>query len=156
MVGSNQFYAAFAGAKPTAFFCRACMERTMQLRDDVAVGLRQNDVQQYLCSQLAAAGDISLFEKGEQPLLFLRCAVEGARGGSGGFNGGAERGFVQRLLGKDHGLALGMRGRDLIHRKRTAHGVIDMGFAHGTCHAAYFYGRLDHIYTFFQEHLIKL
>lgn len=48
MVGGNQFYAAF--------FCRACMERTMQLRDDVAVGLRQNDVQQYLCSQLAAAG----------------------------------------------------------------------------------------------------
>ena len=36
MVGSNQFYATF--------FCRACMERTMQLRDDVAVGLRQNDV----------------------------------------------------------------------------------------------------------------
>lgn len=47
MVGSNQFYAAF--------FCRACMERTMQLRDDVAVGLRQNDVQQYLCSQLAVS-----------------------------------------------------------------------------------------------------
>ena len=57
MVGRDQFYAAFAGAKTTAFFCRACMERTMQLRDDVAVGLRQNDVQQYLCSQLAAAGD---------------------------------------------------------------------------------------------------
>ena len=49
-------HAAFAGAKTTAFFCHACMERTMQLRDDVAVGLRQNDVQQYLCSQLAAAG----------------------------------------------------------------------------------------------------
>ena len=77
MVGRDQFYAAFAGAKTTAFFCRACMERTMQLRDDVAVGLRQNDVQQYLCSQLAAAGDISLFEKGEQPLLFIRCAVDG-------------------------------------------------------------------------------
>ena len=56
MVGRDQFYTAFAGAKTTAFFCRACMERTMQLRDDVAVGLRQNDVQQYLCSQLAAAG----------------------------------------------------------------------------------------------------
>lgn len=56
MVGREPFYAAFAGAKTTAFFCRACMERTMQLRDDVAVGLRQNDVQQYLCSQLAAAG----------------------------------------------------------------------------------------------------
>ena len=55
MVGRNQFYAALPG-KTTAFFCRACMERTMQLRDDVAVGLRQNDVQQYLCSQLAAAG----------------------------------------------------------------------------------------------------
>jgi len=37
MVGRDQFYAAFAGAKTTAFFCRACMERTMQLRDDVAV-----------------------------------------------------------------------------------------------------------------------
>ena len=49
-------HAAFAGAKTTAFFFRACMERTMQLQDDVAVGLRQNDVQQYLCSQLAAAG----------------------------------------------------------------------------------------------------
>ena len=48
MVSKYQFYAAF--------FCRACMERTMQLRDDVAVGPRQNDVQQYLCSQLAAAG----------------------------------------------------------------------------------------------------
>jgi len=56
MAGRDQFYAAFAGAKTTAFFCRACMERTMQLRDDVAVGLRQNGVQQYLCSQLAAAG----------------------------------------------------------------------------------------------------
>ena len=33
----------------------------------------------------------------------------------GGFDGGAERVFVQRLLGKDHGLALGVRGRDLIH-----------------------------------------
>ena len=32
MVGRDQFYAAFAGAKTTAFFCRACMERTMQLR----------------------------------------------------------------------------------------------------------------------------
>ena len=32
MVGKYQFYAAFAGAKTTAFFCRACMERTMQLR----------------------------------------------------------------------------------------------------------------------------
>ena len=74
---------------------------------------------------------------------------------SGGFDGGAERVFVQRLLGKDHGLALGVRGRDLIHRERIAHGVIDMGFAHGTRHAAYFYGRLDHFYTFFQEYLIK-
>ena len=73
----------------------------------------------------------------------------------GGFDGGAERVFVQRLLGKDHGFALGVRGRDLFHRKRTAHGVIDMGFAHGTRHAAYFYGRLDHDYTFFQEYLIK-
>ena len=27
-----RFYAAFAGAKTTAFFCRVCMERTMQLR----------------------------------------------------------------------------------------------------------------------------
>ena len=74
---------------------------------------------------------------------------------SGGFNGGAERVFVQRLLGKDHGLALGVGGRDFIHRERIAHGVIDMGFAHGTRHAAYFYGRLDHFYTFFQEYLIK-
>ena len=32
MVGKYRFYAAFAGAKTTAFFCRACMERTMQLR----------------------------------------------------------------------------------------------------------------------------
>ena len=63
MVGRDQFYAAFAGAKTMAFFCRACMERTMQLRDDVAVGLRQNDVQQYLCSQLAAAGDSAYFLK---------------------------------------------------------------------------------------------
>ena len=100
-------------------------------------------------------GDISLFEKGEQPLLFIRCAVDGAHMVSGGFDGGAERVFVQRLLGKDHGLALGVGGRDFIHRERTAHGVIDMGFAHGTRHAAYFYGRLDHFYTFFQEYLIK-
>ena len=56
MVGRDPFYADFAGAKTTAFFCRACMERTMQLRDDVAVGLRQNDVQQHLGSQPAAAG----------------------------------------------------------------------------------------------------
>lgn len=57
MVGRDPFHAAFAGAKTTAFFCRACMERTMQLRDNVAVGLRQNDVQQHLCSQPAAAGE---------------------------------------------------------------------------------------------------
>ena len=100
-------------------------------------------------------GDISLFEKGEQPFLFIRCAVDGAHMVSGGFDGGAERVFVQRLLGKDHGLALGMRGRDFIHRERIAHGVIDMGFAHGTRHAVYFYGRLDHFYTFFREYLIK-
>lgn len=56
MVGRDPFHAAFAGAKTTAFFCRACMERTMQLRVDVAVGLRQNDVQQHLGSQPAAAG----------------------------------------------------------------------------------------------------
>ena len=62
MVGSNQFYAAF--------FCRACMERTMQLRDDVAVGLRQNDVQQYLCSQLAAVGDSAYFLKKENSPFF--------------------------------------------------------------------------------------
>ena len=70
MVGRDQFYAAFAGAKTTAFFCRACMERTMQLRDDVAVGLRQNDVQQYLCSQLAAAGDSTYFLKKENSPFF--------------------------------------------------------------------------------------
>ena len=35
MVGRDPFYAAFAGAKTTVFFCRACMERTMQLKDDV-------------------------------------------------------------------------------------------------------------------------
>ena len=73
----------------------------------------------------------------------------------GGFNGGAERVFVQRLLGKDHGLALGVGGRDLLHRERIADSVIDMGFAHGTRHAVYFYGCLDHDYTFLQEYLIK-
>lgn len=42
----------------------------MQLRDDVAVGLRQNDVQQYLCSQLAAAGDSAHFLKKENSPFF--------------------------------------------------------------------------------------
>ena len=32
MVGKYRFYAAFAGAKTSAFFCRVCMERTTQLR----------------------------------------------------------------------------------------------------------------------------
>ena len=109
----------------------------MQLRVDVAVGLRQNDVQQHLGSQPAAAGgDISLFEKGEQPLLFIRCAVDGAHMVSGGFDGGAERVFVQRLLREDHRLPLGMGGCDLIHRECVANGVVDMGFAHGTRHTA--------------------
>ena len=30
--GELQFYAAFAGAKTSAFFRQACIERTMQLR----------------------------------------------------------------------------------------------------------------------------
>ena len=51
----------------------------------------------FLSIRLNTAGDISLFEKGEQPLLFIRCAVDGAHMISGGFDGGAERVFAKEL-----------------------------------------------------------
>ena len=69
---------------------------------------------------------VLLFSEMKQSLFFIRFRMDLPRRVAGGVNSGAEGVFVQRRLGEDHRLPLGMGGCDLLHRECAANGIVDV------------------------------
>lgn len=74
----------------------------------------------------------------ENGFLLIGHGADFSRCIAGCLNGGAEGVFVQRLLGVDYRLSLGMGGGDLLYGECGANGVVDLGLAHGAGHAGNF------------------